>query len=154
MAGKVAGDGVPGLDEQAMLDADVGKQAVLDLDETAVWEPRDQMSQDKTVVDQARQDQAKVQQPRAAKRLGTWLLQVVEVVALMAALMVGPAQSLQKKRGGWSNPLGPPVETEDHWMDQSDPVVCCKKCCKSWWSALGNQERPESRHCSHLSTAH
>lgn len=58
------------------------------------------MSQDKTVVDQARQDQAKVQQPRAAKRLGTWLLQVVEVVALMAALMVGPAQSLQKKRGG------------------------------------------------------
>lgn len=33
MAGKVAGDGVPGLDEQAMLDVDVGK---LDLDETAV----------------------------------------------------------------------------------------------------------------------
>lgn len=36
MAGKVAGDGVPCLDEQAMLDVDVGKQAVLDLDETAV----------------------------------------------------------------------------------------------------------------------
>lgn len=55
----------------AMLDVDVGKQAVLDLDETAVWEPRDQMSQDKTVVDQARQDQAKVEQPWAAERPGT-----------------------------------------------------------------------------------
>lgn len=71
MAGKVAGDGVPGLDEQAMLDVDVGKQVVLDLDKTAVWEPRDQMSQDKTVVDQARQHQAKVEQPWAAESPGT-----------------------------------------------------------------------------------
>lgn len=104
MAGKVAGDGVPCLDEQAMLDVDVGKQAVLDLDETAVWEPRDQTRQEKTVVDQARQDQAKVEQPRAAEKPGTWLLQVVEVVALMAALMAGPAQSLQRRQVAEATP--------------------------------------------------
>lgn len=150
MAGKVAGDGVPCLDEQAMLDVDVGKQAVLDLDETAVWEPRDQTRQEKTVVDQARQDQTKVEQPRAAERPGTWLLQVVEVVALMAALMAGQAQSLQRRQVAEATPW------DLQWRQKivGRTSVCSKKCCKSWWSTLGNQERPESRHCSHLSTAH
>lgn len=155
MAGKVAGDGVPCLDEQAMLDVDVGKQAVLDLDETAVWEPRDQTRQEKTVVDQARPGKAGPDEGGAAS--GSW--------KDMAAAGSGSGgadggadgwtgSEPPKETGGWSNPLGPPVETEDRWTDQLGPGVCSKKCCKSWWSTLGNQERPESRHCSHLSTAH
>lgn len=52
------------------------------------------------MVDQARQDQTKVEQPRAAERPGTWLLQVVEVVALMA----GQAQSLQRRQVAEATP--------------------------------------------------